>query len=78
MQADVTNVPHLFARHPDWHGLFDQDGPEAEATRRRVYDMLVADKMMVQGFHYPFPGIAYVEKAGNGYRVFAVPWNPTI
>jgi glyoxylase-like metal-dependent hydrolase (beta-lactamase superfamily II) len=78
VQADVTHVPHLFARNPDWHAFYDQDGPKAEATRRRVYDMLVADRMMVQGFHYPFPGLAYVEKAGNGYREIAVPWNPII
>ena len=25
IQADVTNVPYLFARHPGWHGFFDQD-----------------------------------------------------
>jgi hypothetical protein len=50
----------------------------AETTRRKVYDMLVAEKMMVQGFHFPFPSRAYVEKAGNGYREIAVPWSPTI
>jgi hypothetical protein len=50
----------------------------AEATRRKVYDMLVADKMLVQGFHYLFPSLAYVEKSGSGYREIPVPWNPTI
>jgi glyoxylase-like metal-dependent hydrolase (beta-lactamase superfamily II) len=78
VQGDVTHVPHLFARHPDWHAFYDQDGPKAEATRRRIYDMLVAEKMMVQGFHYPFPGLAFVEKAGKGYRETALPWSPTI
>jgi len=78
VQADVTHVPWLFARNPDWHAFYDQDGPKAEATRRRIYDMLVAEKMMVQGFHYPFPGIAYVEKAGNGYREISVPWSPVL
>lgn len=78
VQADVTHVPWLFARNPDWHAFYDQDGPKAEATRRRVYDMLVADRTLVQGFHYPFPGLAYVEKAGNGYRELPVPWNPVI
>jgi len=78
VQADVTHVPFLFVRHPNWHAFYDQDPVMAEATRRRVYDMLVADKMMVQGFHYPFPSHAYVEKSGNGYREVAVPWNPTI
>jgi glyoxylase-like metal-dependent hydrolase (beta-lactamase superfamily II) len=78
LQADVTHVPFLFARHPDWHAFYDQDGKMAEETRRKVYDMLAAEKMMVQGFHYPFPGLAYVEKAGSGYREIPVPWNPTI
>ena len=47
-------------------------------TRRKVYDMLVADKMMVQGFHYPFPSVAYVEKAGIGYREIPVMWNSSL
>jgi glyoxylase-like metal-dependent hydrolase (beta-lactamase superfamily II) len=78
VQADVTNNPALFARNPGFHAFFDQIPDMAEATRRKVYDMLVADKLMVQGFHYPFPCVAYVEKAGTGYREIPVPWNPSI
>jgi glyoxylase-like metal-dependent hydrolase (beta-lactamase superfamily II) len=78
VQADVTHVPFLFARNPGWHAFYDQDPVMAEATRRKVYDMLVAEKMLVQGFHYPFPSLAYVEKSGSGYREIPVPWNPTI
>src|SRR5215510_11615935 len=78
VQADVTHVPFLFVRHPDWHAFYDQDGKMAEETRRKVYDMLVAEKMMVQGFHYPFPSLAYVEKSGSGYHEIPVPWNPVL
>jgi glyoxylase-like metal-dependent hydrolase (beta-lactamase superfamily II) len=78
VQSDFTHVPFLFAKNPGWHAAVDQDGPKAEATRRRVYDMLVADKMAVQGFHYPFPGLAHVEKDGNGYRVLPAVWTPNI
>src|SRR5712671_456245 len=78
VQADVTHVPFLFVRNPGWHAFYDQDAAMAEATRRKVYDMLVAEKMMVQGFHYPFPAHAYVEKSGNGYRETMVLWNPAI
>lgn len=78
VQADVTHVPFLFARNPGWHAFYDQDPIMAEATRRKVYDMLVAEKMLLQGFHYPFPSLAYVEKSGSGYREIPVPWNPTI
>jgi glyoxylase-like metal-dependent hydrolase (beta-lactamase superfamily II) len=77
VQGDVTNLP-VFVRNPDWHLMFDQDAKMAEETRRKVYDMLVAEKMMVQGFHYPFPALAYIEKAGNGYREIPVPWSPTL
>ena len=77
-QADVTHVPWLFVRNPGWHVMYDQDPKMAEEGRRRIYDMLVAEKMMVQGFHYPFPSHAHVEKSGTGYREIAVPWNPAI
>ena len=78
VQADVTNHPALFVRNPGWHAFFDQDPKMAEETRRKVYDMLAADKMMVQGFHYPFPSVAYIEKTATGYRENTVPWSPTI
>ena len=78
IQSDVTNHPALFVTNPGWHLMFDQDPAMAEATRRKVYDMLVADKMRVQGFHYPFPANGYVEKDGNGYRLVPAPWSPVI
>jgi glyoxylase-like metal-dependent hydrolase (beta-lactamase superfamily II) len=78
VQADVTHVPFLFVRNPGWHAFYDQDAAMAETTRRKVYDMLAAEKMMVQGFHYPFPSHAYVEKSGSGYRETMVLWNPAI
>jgi glyoxylase-like metal-dependent hydrolase (beta-lactamase superfamily II) len=78
VQGDVTHVPYLFARNPGWHAFYDQDAQMAEATRRKTYDMLASEKMMVQGFHYPFPAHAYIEKSGNGYRETMVPWNAAI
>jgi glyoxylase-like metal-dependent hydrolase (beta-lactamase superfamily II) len=78
VQSDVTNHPDLFARNPGWHAFFDQDPKMAEETRRKVYDMVVAEKLKVQGFHYPFPGLGHVEKDGSGYRVVPAPWNPII
>ena len=78
IQSDVTNLPSLFVTNPGWHLMFDQDPAMAEATRRKVYDMLLAEKMRVQGFHYPFPANGFVEKDGNGYRLVPAPWSPVI
>lgn len=78
IQSDVTNHPTLFVSNPGWHLMFDQDPVVAETTRRKIYDMLVADRMRVQGFHYPFPANGFVEKDGNGYRLVPAPWSPVI
>src|ERR1700754_4615479 len=75
IQSDVTNHPALFVVNPGWHAFFDQDPAQAEATRRKTYEMLVAEKMRVQGFHYPFPGLGNVVKDGNGYRLVPAQWN---
>ena len=69
VQQDVCNNAVLFTRHPGWQGFFDQDPQKAAATRRRVYDMLVAENLPVQAYHFPFPALMRVEKAGEGYRV---------
>ena len=55
-----------------------KDPAQAETTRRKTYDMLVAEKMRVQGFHYPFPGLGNVVKDGSGYRLVPAQWNPVI
>jgi glyoxylase-like metal-dependent hydrolase (beta-lactamase superfamily II) len=78
VQSDVSNHPALFVRNPGWHAAFDMDGAMAEATRRKVYDMASADRMLVQGYHTPFPSAGYVEKDGNGYRLVPMAWNPSI
>jgi glyoxylase-like metal-dependent hydrolase (beta-lactamase superfamily II) len=68
---DVSNHPALSLAHPGWHLAFDQDPVKAEATRRRTLDWLADGHIPVQGFHFPFPGHAIVEVAGDAYR--AVP-----
>lgn len=65
--ADVTNVPALFARSPEWAVTFDMDAEMAKQTRRRIFDMLVQEKMVAGGFHFPFPAFGTIEAAGSGY-----------
>jgi glyoxylase-like metal-dependent hydrolase (beta-lactamase superfamily II) len=79
VQADVTaGAAMLFVRNPDWQFVFDSDKPLAVETRKKVYDMASADKMMVQGYHLPFPAVGNVEKVGNGYRLVPATWNPSM
>jgi glyoxylase-like metal-dependent hydrolase (beta-lactamase superfamily II) len=77
-QGDVTNVPDLFLRNPEWQVMFDSEPEKAVVTRRRVYDMASADKLLVSGYHFPFPGLGYIEKAGSGYQLIPTAWNPVL
>ena len=77
-QADVSIVPDLFLRNPDWQVMFDSEPDKAVVTRRRVYDVASADKLLVAGYHFPFPGLGYIEKAGTGYRLVPAAWSPVL
>lgn len=78
VQSDVTNIPELFLRNPEWHVMFDVDPQQAVATRRKFYEMAVSEKALVAGFHFAFPSQGYVEKDGNGYRLIPIRWNPVL
>ena len=78
VQGDVAHIPVLFVENPGWHAAIDQDPAMAEATRQKIYDMLVAEKMPVQGFHFPVPALAHIERTTNGYRQVLVPPNASI
>jgi hypothetical protein len=69
---DVTNHPAVSLHHPGWHLMFDQDPAQAEKTRRKTLDWLAAERIPVQAFHFPFPGRAKIEKAGNTYRALPI------
>ena len=69
VQADVTSgIALVFVRNPDWVAGGDMDGPTAVATRRKLYDMLAAERMPMTGYHLPFPAVGHIEKNGSGYR----------
>ncbi|MBC2834152.1 MBL fold metallo-hydrolase [Paragemmobacter straminiformis] len=66
--ADTANHYVWSLAHPDWEVRFDQDKAQAAATRRKVLGMLAADRIAFAGYHMPFPGIGFVEAAGEGFR----------
>ena len=78
VQADVTHAPFLFARNPGWHFMLDVDPLRRKQPAARSTTCWSAERMLVQGFHYPFPSVGHVEKSGTGYREVLVNWSPTI
>ena len=72
--GDVTNRPELNLRNPGWHLVFDMEASQAEATRRRTFDMVATDRIRCVGYHFPFPANGYVAKDGDGYRFQPADW----
>ena len=66
--ADTTNHYIASLQKPDWHFAFDMDKEKAVQTRKKILDMIAADKIPSAGYHMPFPAVGYVEKNGSGYR----------
>jgi glyoxylase-like metal-dependent hydrolase (beta-lactamase superfamily II) len=58
----------LSIQHPEWHAAFDHDRQQAVKTRMRLLQMAVEQRMLVAGFHMPFPGLGYIQAAQNSFR----------
>ena len=76
VMSDVTNNTLIFARHPGWSAVFDQDAAMARATRRRMLDIAATERMQVSFYHAPFPATGHIVRAGDGYDLVPVMWTP--
>ena len=61
----------MSGRDPSERLISAVGGREEEAL-----DRAAADKMLVQGYHFPFPASGYIVKTAGGYDVVPVMWQP--
>ena len=66
--ADTVTQYVMAIQRPDWYFDMDDEKDKAVATRKRILDMLATDRVMMTGYHMPFPGIGWIERAGTSYR----------
>jgi len=67
--ADCFTQYVMAVQKPEWYFDMDDDKDKAVASRKRMLDMLASERLMFASFHFPFPGIGWIEKAaGGGYR----------
>jgi glyoxylase-like metal-dependent hydrolase (beta-lactamase superfamily II) len=76
--GDTAQHPAVFARHPNWQAAFDIDGDAAVATRKMLFDRAAADRMLVTGYHFPFPACGHLIKTPSGYEHVPVEWQPNL
>ena len=65
--GDIVHNAALQFPEPERSVVFDNDQALATANRKKVFDMVVADRLLFGGNHLPFPGLGHATKAATGY-----------
>lgn len=73
LTADLAYHPIVNVDRP-WLPGPDRDKDAALASRRRIFDMAATDRLLVLGFHYPFPGLGRMLKTDTGYAWVPANW----
>lgn len=73
LTADLAYHPIINVDRP-WRPGPDRDQETALQSRRRIFDRAAADKLLVLGFHYPFPGLGRMLKTDTGYAWVPANW----
>lgn len=72
--GDTVHIPEVQTARPEACVAFDTDPAQAEASRRKVFDMAATDKLLVTGMHLHFPGFSRLVRDGEGYRLIPAAW----
>jgi glyoxylase-like metal-dependent hydrolase (beta-lactamase superfamily II) len=73
--GDVVHMPGVQFAEPGAGVIFDTDGEQAAATRRRTLDMAAADRLLIAGMHLEFPAFGHVARDGQSYRWVPETWD---
>ena len=68
--ADLAHHPVLLLERPRTQFAFDTDPTQAAESRVRMLDMLAANRVAILAYHFAWPGVGHVAKAGDGFRYF--------
>ncbi len=65
----------LSLQYPDAYLGFDADKSLVLATRAKLFDRVASERMLVTGYHFPFPGVGYIRKrTAGGYEFVPAPF----
>ena len=72
--GDTVHVPEIQTARPEVCMDFDTDKDLAADSRRKVFDMVATDRLLVTGMHLHFPGFSHLVRDGSGYRLIPAAW----
>ena len=71
--GDLAHHPVLLLEHPRTQFAFDTDPVQSAESRVRMLSMLAANRTPLLAYHFAWPGIGHVAKAGDGFKYFPLP-----
>ena len=71
--GDSAHSSIISLGHPGWTIAYDNDAQQGRASREALLARLAASHERIFAPHFPYPGVGFVEKAGEGYR-----WTPAL
>ncbi len=66
--ADIVHHHVLVVQNPKVEFAFDTDPKQGAETRVRMLGTLAAQKTRILAYHFPWPGIGYVARRGDGFH----------
>jgi len=72
--GDTIRVGAIQFARPEVTIVYDLDNIRERAVRRRIFDLVVKDKINIAAAHLPFPGISRLEADGASYIYDPIPW----
>ena len=71
--GDTAHSSVISLAKPDWTIQYDTDAAEGRATRKAELAKLAASHERIFAPHFPYPGVGFVVKKGDGYT-----WAPAV
>jgi glyoxylase-like metal-dependent hydrolase (beta-lactamase superfamily II) len=71
--GDIAHHYVLVVQNPKVEFAFDTDPKQGSATRIKMFDMLAAQRTRALTYHFPWPGIGYIAKRGDGFHYTPAP-----
>jgi glyoxylase-like metal-dependent hydrolase (beta-lactamase superfamily II) len=72
--GDTVHVPEVQTAIPEAGMAFDTDLAAAAASRKRMFDRVSADGVLIAGMHLHFPAFARLARRGDAYALYPEHW----
>jgi glyoxylase-like metal-dependent hydrolase (beta-lactamase superfamily II) len=76
--GDTVHVPEVQIAIPEAGMAFDTDLAAAAAARKRMFDRVSADGVLIAGMHLHFPSFSRLARRGDGYALYPEAWVHTL